>query len=70
MLILTYYHLLYSNWKGLLIGGFSLVWIAITYMSLFYMIRTDIKKDRIIIDKNNNDPAPKKLDETKPPTLT
>src|SRR5687768_7856102 len=57
MLFLTNYHLLFGDWRGLLIGGFSLVWVANVYMSLFYMIRTDIKKDRIIIDKTKNDPV-------------
>ena len=57
MLFLTDYHLLFDDWRGLLIGGFSMVWIANVYMSLFYMIRTDIKKDRIIIDKTKNDPV-------------
>jgi hypothetical protein len=56
MLFLTDFHLLFTDWRGLLIGGFSLVWVANIYMSLFYMIRTDIKKDRIIIEKNE-DPA-------------
>jgi hypothetical protein len=57
ILFLTDYHLLFPDWRGLLIGGFSLVWIANVYMSLFFMIRTDIKKDRIIIDKTKNDPV-------------
>jgi hypothetical protein len=57
MLVLTDYHLLFSDWRGLLIGGFSLVWVANIYMSLFYMIRIDIKKDKILIDKTKNDPV-------------
>src|SRR3954469_4452248 len=34
-IIITNYHLLYNDWRGYLIGGFSLVWIANIYMSLF-----------------------------------
>jgi hypothetical protein len=30
-----------------LIAGFSLVWIANVYMSLFGLIRTDLKKEKI-----------------------
>ena len=44
-LFITQYHLLFADWRGYLIGGFALVWIANAYMSLFLFIRTDIKKD-------------------------
>jgi hypothetical protein len=47
MLIVTGYKLLYSDWRGYLIAGFALVWIANVYMSLFAMIRIDIKKERL-----------------------
>ena len=46
-LALTKYQLLYSGWLGYLIGGFSLVWVANIYMSLFGWVRTGMKKDRI-----------------------
>ena len=45
MLIITRYQLLYTDWRGYLISGFSLVWIANIYMSLFFLIRTDLKND-------------------------
>ncbi|WP_242695772.1 hypothetical protein [Desertivirga brevis] len=47
-LIMTDYQLLYNDWRGYLIGGFSLVWIANIYMSLYAMIRIDLKKNRIV----------------------
>jgi hypothetical protein len=47
MLMLTKFHLLFNDWKGYLISGFSLVWIANIYMSLFLLIRTDIKKEKL-----------------------
>ena len=47
MLFITGYKLLYDDWRGYLIAGFALVWIANVYMSLFGLIRVDIKKDRI-----------------------
>ncbi|MDB5111273.1 MAG: hypothetical protein JWR67_2387 [Mucilaginibacter sp.] len=47
MLIITGYKLLYADWRGYLIAGFSLVWIANIYMSLFGLIRLDVKKERI-----------------------
>jgi hypothetical protein len=47
MLIITRYHLLFTDWRGYLVSGFSLVWIANVYMSLFLFIRTDIKNEGI-----------------------
>jgi len=47
MLIITGYKLLYPDWRGYLIAGFALVWIANVYMSLFAFIKVDIKKERI-----------------------
>jgi len=50
-LCLTDYTLLLPDWRGFIIAGFSLVWIANVYMSLFGLIRLDMKKDRIEIEK-------------------
>jgi len=49
MLFLTGFQLIYSDWKGYLISGFSLVWIANIYMSLFSLLRQNIKKEKTII---------------------
>ena len=46
-LIITKYHLLFSDWRGYLIGFFSLVWIANIYMSLFGFIRVGMKVENI-----------------------
>jgi len=43
-LIITRYHLGFDDWRGYLIGGFALVWIANVYMAIFGRIRLDIKK--------------------------
>jgi hypothetical protein len=43
---LTNYKLLIDEWRGYVIAVFSLVWIANTYMSLFGLIRQDIKKEK------------------------
>ncbi len=45
-IFLTDYKLLLDDWRGYLIAGFSLVWIANFYMNLFGLIRIDIKKDK------------------------
>lgn len=47
VLVLTDYHLLYADWRGYLVGGFALVWVANVYMSLFARIRLDIKAERL-----------------------
>ena len=53
-LVLTGYKLLMPDWRGYIIAGFSLVWVANCYMALFSLIRQDIKKERteIIVMEN------------------
>jgi hypothetical protein len=45
LLVITKYKLLFMDWRGYLIAGFSLVWVANVYMSLFLLLRTNIKKE-------------------------
>jgi hypothetical protein len=45
ILLITKYHLLYTDWRGYIISELSLVWVANIYMSLFLFIRTDIKRE-------------------------
>lgn len=45
-LIVTRYKLLFTDWRGYLIAGFSLVWVANVYMGLFGRIRLDLRKER------------------------
>ena len=49
-LILTGYKLLMDDWRGYIIAGFSLVWIANIYMSVFGFIRQGIKKEKTEIE--------------------
>jgi hypothetical protein len=49
-LLITKYKLLYTDWRGYLIGGFALIWIANLYMSLYVLVRLDIKKERLDAD--------------------
>jgi hypothetical protein len=46
MLIITEYKLLYTDWRGYLIAGFALVWIANLYMSLHLLLRQAIVKEK------------------------
>lgn len=36
-----------DDWRGYLIAGFALVWVANFYMSIFALLRTDLKKERL-----------------------
>lgn len=49
-LFITRFHLLYDGWRGYLISGFALVWIANVYMSVFGFIRVGMKKEKMDAD--------------------
>ena len=46
MLALTGFTMVFADWRGYLIAGFSLVWIANLYMSLFGRLRLAITSER------------------------
>lgn len=46
-LFMTGYKLLMDDWRGYLIAGFALVWVANQYMSIYNRLRLDIKRERI-----------------------
>jgi hypothetical protein len=52
-LLLTHYTLLTTNWIGYVIAEFALVWIANVYMSLFALVRQDIKREMSEIERIN-----------------
>ena len=47
--LLTDYRLLLADWRGAVLGWFTLVWVANVYMSLFGRLRLDIKRERVEI---------------------
>ena len=49
-LFITKYHLLYDDWRGYLVGGFALIWLANIYMSFFGLIRVGMKKEKMEAD--------------------
>ncbi len=60
-LILTRYKLLFSDWRGYLISGFALVWVANVYMNIYSRVRLDIKRERVEIAAKEgeiSDPKP------------
>ena len=59
-LLFTDFKLLMTGWKGYVIAGFALVWIANVYMSLFGLIRQDISKEKAeikLIQEKTLDPT-------------
>ncbi len=55
LLVITNYALLYSGWRGYIIAGFSIVWIANVYMSIYNLIRIDLKRGKIIASKEEEE---------------
>ena len=53
-LAFTGFRILLDDWRGLVLAGFALVWLANVYMSLFGRLRLDIKheKDEIAVVEN------------------
>ena len=46
-LIMTKYTLLLPGWRGYIIAGFAVVWIANCYMSIYGWLRVSLKKERV-----------------------
>jgi hypothetical protein len=61
LLLVTQYKILYPDWRGYLIAGFSIVWIANVYMSLYNIIRIDLKKEKIITKQEEDKIKPAKV---------
>lgn len=49
-LFITKFHLGFDDWRGFLIGGFSLVWVANLYMNIFARLRVSTKKEKTAAD--------------------
>ena len=62
-LIITRYRLLYEDWRGYLVGGFALVWVANQYMSLYGRLRLDIKSEKIETEIREKIAGDKRSDE-------
>ena len=49
-IIITKYHLLLADWRGIIIAFFGLVWIANVYMSVFGFLRVGMKRTKMDAD--------------------
>ena len=47
---ITRFKLLFPDWRGYLVSGFALVWVANLYMNIFGRIRLEIKRERVEIN--------------------
>ena len=47
MLLVTGFRLVYDDWRGYIVSGFSLVWIANHYMGAFGRLRLGIRSERV-----------------------
>lgn len=45
-LAITRYRLLYEDWRGYLVAGLALVWMANIYMGIYGRIRLGVRKER------------------------
>ena len=52
-LLLFRYQMLYTGWRGYLVAWFAVVWIANVYMSVFSLLRLDIKHENVSIAHEN-----------------
>ncbi len=49
LLIITRYRLVFDSWRGYLMAGLSLVWIANFYMAIFGRLRLELKSQKLEI---------------------
>ena len=49
LLIITRYRLAYDSWRGYLVAGFSIVWIANFYMAIYGRLRLELKSQKLEI---------------------
>lgn len=49
LLVVTRFKMLYPDWRGYLVAGFAIVWIANIYMTVFGRILLEIKHEHIEI---------------------
>ena len=51
LLFVTRFTMVFDSWRGYLIAGFSLVWVANFYMAIFGRLKLEIKSQRLEIEQ-------------------
>ena len=54
-LLITRFHLLYSDWRGCLVSLFALVWVCNVYMAGFARLHLDVHHERLEIKSKDID---------------
>ena len=70
VVLMTGYRLLLPDWRGAVVGWFTLVWVANVYMSLFGRLRLDIKRERVEIKMEEREVQREEKDESVTPSQT
>jgi cytochrome c oxidase assembly factor CtaG len=62
-LFITGFRLLFDSWRGYLIAGLCMVWIANVYMAAFARLRLELKSQKLEIaqEERRNAPKPRAL---------
>jgi hypothetical protein len=68
--LVTGYRLLLPDWRGAVLGWFTLVWVANVYMSLFGRLRLDIKRERVEIKLEERESEQEEKGEAATPSQT
>jgi cytochrome c oxidase assembly factor CtaG len=55
MLFVTRFTMVFDSWRGYLIAGFSLVWVANFYMAVFGRLRLELKSQRLEIEQEEKE---------------
>jgi len=55
VLIVTGFQVLFEDWRGYVLAFFLLPWIANQWMSLYRMLRVDIKHENLLAEKVKKD---------------
>ena len=50
-LVATRFTMIFPDWRGYVVSGFSLVWVANIYMNFFARLRLEIKEERLEVEK-------------------
>ena len=51
LLFVTRFTMVFDSWRGYLIAGFSLVWVANFYMAVFGRLRLELKSQKLEIEQ-------------------
>jgi len=54
VLVVTRFTMLYQDWRGYVVAGFTIVWLANVYMGLFGRLRLEVRHERTEIQAAEN----------------